>query len=90
MVERIVEEYDAKLDNKHRCVIRGIAAFNRYHVRVFNSGKIEMTPRVLASPEELSENARRMLYGSVRSLKKGEAGSAVDFGKYRKYLKEKD
>lgn len=90
MVEKIVEEYDAKLDSKHRCVIHGMSAFNRYHVRVFNSGKIEMTPRVLASPEELSENTRRMLYRSVRSLKKGKAGTAVDFGKYRKYLKEKD
>lgn len=90
MVEQIVEEYDAKLDSKQRCIVHGIPAFERYHVRVYTSGKIEMTPRVLASTEELSENSRRMLYSSIRNFKKGKTGSAVNFAKYRKYLEEKD
>jgi hypothetical protein len=89
MVEKIIEEYDAKLDNKQRCVVHGIPAFDRYHVRVFNSGKIELMPRVLASTDELSANTLRMLYGSIKSFKKGKAGSAVDFEKYGHYLKEK-
>lgn len=88
MAEDIIQEYDAKLDNKHRCVIHGIPSFDRYHVKVFGSGKIEMTPRVLVSPEELSESTLRMIYSSIRNLKEGNAGSTVDFDKYQEYLKE--
>jgi hypothetical protein len=88
MAEDIIQEYDAKLDNKHRCVIHGVPVFDRYHVKVFESGKIEMTPRVLAGLEELSEKTLRMVYGSIRNLKKGKAGSLVDFKKYQKYLNE--
>jgi hypothetical protein len=88
MAEEIIQEYDAKLDSKHRCVIHGIPSFDRYHVKVFGSGKIEMTPRVLASPEELSENTLKMIYSSIRNLKDGNAGSTIDFDKYQEYLKE--
>jgi hypothetical protein len=88
MGEKILKEYDAKLDSKHRCIIRGMSPFNRYHVRVFNTGKIEMHPRVLASPEELSENTLRMIYGSVKNLKKGKAGSTVNFSNYKKFLND--
>lgn len=88
MAEDIIKEYDAKLNNKHRCVIHGIPAFDRYHVKVFLNGKIEMTPKVLASPEELSEDTLRTIYCSVRSLKEGDAGSTIDFDKYQKYLRE--
>jgi len=62
--------------------------FDRYHVKVFNNGKIEMTPRVLASPEELSENTLKMIYDSVSNLKKGVVGPAVDFNEFKKFLKE--
>ena len=84
----ILKEYDAKLDTKGRCIIRGVPAFDRYHVKVFQDGKVEMQPRVLASPEELSENTLRMIYGSIRNIKKGKAGSAVDFVKHKKHLEE--
>jgi hypothetical protein len=91
MSKQLFMEYDAKLDTKQRCVIHGIPSFDRYHVKVFDDGKIEMSPRVLASPEELSEKTLRMIYGSIKNLKKGKAGSAVDFAKYDKYLsKEED
>lgn len=90
MTENLFQEYDTKLDNKHRCVIHGIPSFDRYHVKVFNNGKIEMTPRVLASPDELSEKTLRMIYGSIRNLKKGKAGSTVDFKKFQEYLKDEE
>jgi hypothetical protein len=85
-------EYDAKLDTKQRCVIHGIPSFDRYHVKVFDDGNIEMSPHVLASPEELSDKTLRMIYGSIKNLKKGKAGSTtVDFAKYGQYLsKEED
>ena len=63
---------------------------NRHHVKVFDSGKIVMTSRVLAKPEELSKNTLRMIYGSIRNLKKGKAGSTVEFKKYKEYLKDED
>jgi len=88
MKKNVLEEYDAKLDNKRRCVIRGIAAFDRYHVKVFKSGKIEMTPRVLVSPEELSENSLKMIYDSVRNFKKGVVGPAIDFDEFKEFLED--
>lgn len=84
----VLQEYDTKLDNKCRCIIHGISSFDRYHVKVFKNGKVEMTPRVLASPEELSENTLRMIYSSAKNFKKGKVGSAVDFEEYKKYLKD--
>ena len=90
MAEKVLEEYEAKLDTKRRCVIHGIPAFDRFHVKVFASGRIEMTPRVLAKPEELSKNTLRMLYSSVNNLKKGKTGKAVEFDKYSDYLKDEE
>jgi len=81
MAEELLKEYDVKLDEKKRCVIRGVSSFNRYHIKVYDNGKIEMFPRVLAAPEELSENTLRTLYGSIKNLKKGKAGTKVDFKK---------
>jgi hypothetical protein len=78
MVKNILQEYDAKLDNKRRCVIHGIPSFDRFHVKIFNSGKVEMTPRVLARPEELSKNTLRMIYGSIKNLQDGKAGRPLD------------
>jgi len=90
MAENILQEYDAKLDNKQRCVIHGIPSFDRYHVKVFNSGKVELTPRILARPEELSENTLRMIYGSIKNLQNRKSGSSVDFKKYKAFLKDED
>ena len=87
---QILEEYEAKLDAKRRCVIHGIPAFDHFHVKAFASGRIEMTPGVLAKPEELSENTLRTIYSSVNNLKKGNAGKAVDFDKYSDYLKDEE
>ncbi len=90
MAENVFQEYDTKLDNKRRCVIHGIPAFDRYHVKVFESGRIELTPRVLASPEELSEKTLRMIYSSIKNLKEGKTGSTVDFDKYQEHLKDNE
>lgn len=90
MAEQVLEEYNAKLDTKRRCVIHGIPAFERFHVKVFASGRIELTPRVLAKSEELFKNTLRMIYSSVNNLKKGNAGKAVDFDKYSDYLKDEE
>ena len=90
MSENIIQEYDTKLDNKHRCVIHGIPAFDRYHVTIFESGRIEMTPRVLASPDELSEKTLKMIYGSIKNLKEGQTGSAVDFDECKEFLKDNE
>lgn len=90
MAERVLQEYDAKLDTKSRCVIHGIPAFDRYHIKIFESGKIEMTPRVLAKTEELSENTLKMIYSSIKNLKEGKAGSTVDFDKHRKHLEDEE
>ncbi len=76
---QIVEEYDTKLDSKHRCIIRGIPSIERYHVSIYDDGTVELKPRVLVSPEELSENSRRMIYSSIKNMKNGSVGGAVNF-----------
>ena len=73
-----------KEKKKAMMVARETLKKNRCHVKVFDSGRIVMTPRVLARPEELSKNTLRMIYSSIRNLKKGKAGSTVEFKKYKK------
>jgi hypothetical protein len=86
MAAEILKEYDVTLDPRKRFTLRGKTPFDRYHVRLFADGRFVAEPRVLASPKDLSKNALKMLYGSIRNLKNGKAGPRVDFTKYAKYL----
>lgn len=88
MKEEKIEEYEAKLDNKRRCVIRGVPPYDRYHIEVYKSGRVVMTPRVLASPEQLSSKTLKMISKSAENMKKGKVGQKVDFDKYRDSLEK--
>ncbi len=90
MTEKVVREYDAKLDSKHRCAIHGMPAFNRYHIKVFKNGRIEMTPRILASPDELSENSMKLNNDSIKNQKKSEINTTLNIVKYQEYRKDED
>ena len=71
----VLQEYDASLDSKKRCVIKGLARISRYHVTIMRTGQVILEPRVLAAPEDLSADARSMLLGSIDNLKTGKAGA---------------
>lgn len=79
--EANIREYDAKIDSKKRITLRG-SQFAYYHVMEFPSGKIELLPRELWEPFEISKNSLQMMDMSMENLKKGISGEPIDFSEY--------
>ena len=79
--ETNIREYDAKIDSKKRITLRG-SRFAYYHVMEFPNGKIELQPRELREPFEISKNSLQMMDMSMENLKKGISGEPIDFSKY--------
>ena len=48
----------------------------------FPSGKIELQPRELREPFEISKNSLQMMDMSMENLKKGISGEPIDFSEY--------
>jgi hypothetical protein len=76
-MEPIRKEYDARVDSKKRITLREPVA-GYYHVTERGDGTIELSPRVLVHPDEVSVRTLSMVDQSVANLKKGTASSAVD------------
>lgn len=72
-----IKEYDARLDSKKRITLRG-AQTMFYRVRENKDGTIELSPRVLVHPDEISAKTLATIDQSVDNLKKGKASKAVD------------
>lgn len=72
-----VKEYDARLDSKKRITIRG-AQTTYYRVREKKDGTIELSPRVLIHPDEISVKSLSTINQSVENLKKGKASKPLD------------
>ncbi|MBN1649330.1 MAG: hypothetical protein JW874_14935 [Spirochaetales bacterium] len=73
----VVKEYDIKLDNKHRVTIRD-AEYEYYSVKQYSDGHIELQPRVLVDPKEISVKTLKMMDRSVENLKKGKVSKPID------------
>ena len=89
MSAKLLTEYDAALDSKKRFVVRGLPAFNHFHVKVFKNPKreeytLKMEPRVLASPDQLSEKTLRMMDSAMKNLARGLAGEPVNIKKMKR------
>ncbi len=80
-MEAIVKEYDAKIDTKKRITLRG-SSYEYYHVIEFPNGKIELEPRVLVEPFEISEDTLRMVDASMENLKKGKVSKPIDLSNF--------
>ncbi len=80
-MEAAVKEYDAKIDIKRRITLRG-ASYDYYHVIEFPNGKIELQPRVLVEPFEISEDTSHMVDSSMANLKKGQASEPIDLSSF--------
>ena len=80
-MEAIAKEYDAKIDTKKRITLRG-SSYEYYHVIEFPNGKIELEPRVLVEPFEISEDTLRMVDASMENLKKGKASKPIDLSNF--------
>ena len=86
--QRSVREYDTKIDAKKRITLRG-SRYEYYHVVEFPNGKIELLPRELKEPFEISREALHMMDLSMENLKKGVASEALDLSAYD-YLQNLD
>ncbi len=80
-----IMEYDAKLDSKKRITIRG-AQTQFYHVTEKKDGTIELSPRELVHPDEISERTLKMVDKAVRNFKTGKASKPVDMDELKKLL----
>ena len=72
----IALKYDAKIDSKKRVTLRG-AKYEYYSVQEMDDGTVLLSPRVLVSPFELSENTLSMMDKSVENFKSGNVSKPV-------------
>lgn len=73
----VVKEYEAKLDNKHRITIRS-TDFQYYKVKEYGDGHLELLPRVLVDPNEISVKSLNMMDKSIENLKKGNVSEPIN------------
>ena len=78
-MEAAVKEYDAKIDTKKRITLRG-SKYDYYHVIEFPNGKIELQPRVLVEPFEISEDT---LHSAMDNYKKGIVSEPIDLSEFK-------
>ena len=80
-MDAAIKEYDAKIDTKKRITLRG-SSYEYYHVTEYPNGKIELEPRILVEPFEISEESLHMVDASMANLKKGKASKPVDLSSF--------
>lgn len=68
--------YDAKMDSKKRVTLRG-AKYEYYNVQEMDDGSVILSPRVLVSPFEVSENALRAMDQSMENFKAGKVSKPI-------------
>lgn len=68
--------YDAKMDSKKRVTLRG-AKYEYYNIQEMDDGNILLSPRVLVSPFEISENTLMTMDKAVDNYKKGEVSKPI-------------
>ena len=56
----ITTEYDVKKDSKNRITVRK-TDFDYFHVTEFDDGHLELVPRVLVHPKDISKNSLKMI-----------------------------
>ncbi|SMO53000.1 hypothetical protein [Fodinibius sediminis] len=80
-------EYDAKIDSKKRLTIRG-ARTRHYHVTEYEDGTVELSPRELIHPDEISRRTLKMMDKAMKNLKKGQVSKPVDMEELEELLEE--
>jgi len=77
----IVKQYETKLDAKKRLLIRK-SKYAYFLVKEFDDGHIVLEPKVLVSPDEISENTLQMMDEAVNNFKSGTVSDPIDFENY--------
>jgi predicted amino acid racemase len=80
-----VKEYDARLDSKKRITLRGAQTLF-YRVRENNDGTIELSPRVLVHPDEISTKTLSTIDQSINNLKNNSVSTVVDMNELTNLL----
>jgi len=70
--------YDAKMDSKKRVTLRG-AKYEYYNVQEMDDGSVILSPRVLVSPFEISENTLKTMDQSMENFKAGKVSKPLKF-----------
>ena len=78
----VLEEYDAAADAKKRISLRRPKT-KYFRVRALSNGAYLLEPRVLVSPQVLSDRVLKMLDQSAKNLKKGNASPPIDLTPFR-------
>lgn len=73
----IVKEYEAKLDSKQRITIRG-SEYKYYQVKEYGDGHLELLPRILVDPKEISRNTLNMMDKSIKNMRNGKVSKPID------------
>lgn len=73
---RIKREYDARTDSRNRLTLRD-AEFDHYHVREYEDGTIELSPRTLVDPR-ISKRTLEMMDRAVERIDAGQVGEEFD------------
>ena len=81
------KEYDAKLDSKKRLTVRG-ARTKHYHVTEYDDGTVELSPRELIHPDEISRRTLQMMDKAMENLKKRKVSKPVDMEELEELLDE--
>ena len=68
--------YDAKMDSKKRVTLRG-AKYEYYNVQEMDDGSVLLSPRVLVSPFEVSENTLKTMDQSIKNIKAGKVSKPI-------------
>lgn len=77
----ILKEYDAKLDSKQRLTLRG-AEYQYYNVKTYDDGHIELSPRVLVDPQQISAKTVEMMDKAISNYKVGKYSAPIDIDSF--------
>ena len=77
----VVKEYDARVDTKHRLTIRG-SRYEHYHVKEFSDGRIQLEPRVLVSPFEISKNTLQDMDESMANFESSHTSAPINLSEF--------
>ena len=78
-----IKKYEAKLDSKHRITIRG-SEYQYFQVKQYGDGRLELLPRVLVDPKEISRNLLHMMDRAVENFKNGKVSESIDLNSINK------
>jgi hypothetical protein len=82
MAEKIKKEYTARIDSKNRLTLRG-AKHSFFKVKVFDTGKVILSPQILLDVEEIPEKTLKTIEASVKNYKSGKVSKPLNLTKYK-------